>query len=133
ARFLARRRADSPGKFWEIVRLVQHLDGLAPPVFVNEVVPLGDDVAQRTPSRPVAEGDAAVHAARALRAELIIGERVVDLVPVEDAQLHRPPLGQLAGNLFEAGGFAHEFAPHAGSAKRSRTGTEKPGSTLSPS
>jgi hypothetical protein len=84
---------------------VQHLDGFTPSVFVNEVVPLRDDVAQRTPL--VAEGDAAVHAPGTLRAEFFIREGVVDLVPVENAQIHRPTLGHLAGELFESGGLAH--------------------------
>ena len=106
ARLLTGRRADAAGELREVVRLEQHVQGVLPPVLVNQVVPLGDDVAQR--AAVVAEGDATVHAARALRAELVIREGVVDLVPVEDAQLDRPPLRQLAGNLFKSGGLAHD-------------------------
>ena len=65
ARLLARRRADAAGELREVVRRVQALDRLAPAVAVHEVVPVGDDVPER--AALVAERDAAIHAARALR------------------------------------------------------------------
>jgi hypothetical protein len=64
ARGLARRRAQRPRELREVVRGVQPLDRLAPLVAVDEVVPLRDEVAQRTAA--VAEQDAAVHAAPGL-------------------------------------------------------------------
>src|SRR6185312_11592284 len=84
----------------------QHLQRVAPAVLVDQVVPLGDDVAQRAPV--VTERDAAVHAPRALRPQVVDGELVVDLVPVQHAQFDGPPLGHLAVNLFETGGLSHE-------------------------
>jgi hypothetical protein len=107
ARFFARRGADSAGKFREVVRLEQHLQGILPAVLVNQVIPFRDDVAQWT--TVVAERNAAVHAPRALLAKLVVAEVEIDLVPVQHAQLNRPALGHLAGNLFETGGFTHGF------------------------
>ena len=63
---LAGRRAERAGELREVVGGVQPVDGLAPPVPVHEVVPVGDQVAER--AALVAERDAAVHAARALAA-----------------------------------------------------------------
>ena len=64
ARALARRRAQPAGELREVVGRVQALDRVAPVVAVDEVVPVGDDVAER--AALVAERDAAVHAARRL-------------------------------------------------------------------
>ena len=70
ARRLARRRAQPAGELREVVRRVQPLDRVAPPVAVHEVVPLGDQVAQRT--AVVAERDTAVHAAAGLVAKGVV-------------------------------------------------------------
>ena len=59
ARRLARRWAETAGELG-VVRGVQSLDGVAPTVAVDEIVPVGDEVAQR--AAVVAERDAAVHA-----------------------------------------------------------------------
>ncbi len=63
---LARRGAEPPGELGEVVGGVEAVDGLAPVVPVDEVVPVGDEVAER--AAVVAERDAAVHAAARLRA-----------------------------------------------------------------
>ena len=64
-RRLTRRRTEPAGELGEVVGGVQPVDGIAPVLAVDEVVPVGDQVPQRT--AVVAEGDAAVHAARGLR------------------------------------------------------------------
>ena len=64
ARRLARRRAQPAGELGEVVGGVQPVDGVAPVVAVDEVVPVGDQVAER--AAVVAERDAAVHAAPGL-------------------------------------------------------------------
>src|SRR6185437_7318802 len=74
---LARGRAEPAGELREVVGGVQPVAGLVPVVPVDEVVPLGDQVAQRT--AVVAERDAAVHAAAGLGADLLDRERLVDL------------------------------------------------------
>ncbi len=68
ARSLARGGAQPAGEVGEVVGGVQLGDRLLPAVAVDEVVPVGDEVAQR--AAVVAEGDAAFHAAGALVAQL---------------------------------------------------------------
>src|SRR6185436_13579814 len=80
---LAGRRAQPPGELGEVVRAVQLLDRLGPPVTVDEVVPVGDQVAER--AAVMAERHAALHAARALRLELDERERLDELAVVADA------------------------------------------------
>ena len=67
ARGLARRRAQPAGELGEVVGGVQPLDRVVPVVAVDEVVPVGDQVAER--AAVVAERDAAVHAAAGLLAD----------------------------------------------------------------
>jgi hypothetical protein len=68
ARRLTRRGAQTTGEVGEIVGGVQLRDRLLPAVAVDKIVPVGDQVAQRT--AVVAERHAAFHAARALVAQL---------------------------------------------------------------
>ena len=68
ARRLARRRAHAPGHLGEVVRRVEAPRRLVDAAPVHEVVPLRDEVPER--AALVAERDAAVHAARRLRADL---------------------------------------------------------------
>ncbi len=107
ARALARRRAEASRELRKVVRRVQPLDGVAPAVLVDEVVPVGDQVAER--AALVAEGNATVHAARALLAEILDREGKVDLPPVVHAlgDGARRPL--LALDLEKAGGLTHSW------------------------
>ncbi len=105
ARPFARRRAEAPGELGKIVRRVQPVDGRLPPIAVHEIVPVGNQVAQR--AALMAERNAAVHAARALLLELSLRVRKIDLSPVLE------PLGHRTGRLFlpvnfdEPGRFTH--------------------------
>ncbi len=92
ARRLTRRRTQPAGELGEVVRGVQLLDRVLEAVAVDEVVPVGDQVAQRT--TVVAERHTAVHAASALLAqlskwpceeELAVVVRALDGVPLRDA------------------------------------------------
>ena len=82
ARRFARGRAELAGELGKVVGRMQPLDRRPPLVAVDQVVPVGDQVAQR--AALMAERDAAVHAPRALGLELVLGERVVDLEEVVD-------------------------------------------------
>jgi hypothetical protein len=93
---------------------VQALERLLPQAAVNEVVPLRDQVVDRAAGRHaadelagVAEGNAAIHAARALRAQLLLVHVVMELLPVVDALRRSAIDGQFAEILDEAGWFAH--------------------------
>src|SRR5262245_13682885 len=69
ARALARRRAETAGPLREVVRRVQAVERLTPVVLVDQVIPVRDDVPERTAL--VAERDAAVHAPRGLLREVL--------------------------------------------------------------
>ena len=88
ARRLARRRAQAAGELGEVVGGVQAVDRVLPVVAVDEVVPVGDQVAER--AAVVAERDAAVHAAPGLTLQLVEREVLVDLLPVAQPHRHRP-------------------------------------------
>ena len=100
ARSLARGGAEHPRELGEVVGLVQAVYGLPPVLAVDEVVPVGDQVSQG--AARVAERHAAVHAARGLALELLVGHRLVDVAVVLDALLDGPLRGRLASDLEEA-------------------------------
>ena len=89
ARRLARRRAQPAGELGEVVGRVQAVDGVAPVLAVDEVVPVGNQVAER--AAVVAERDAAVHAPPGLGLHLVEWEVVVDLFPVAQPHRHIAP------------------------------------------
>ena len=64
----ARRRADAPGKFGEIVGGAKYLICLMPLLAVYVVVELGNDIAEG--AAVMAEGDTAIHAPGRLVVEL---------------------------------------------------------------
>ncbi len=101
----AGRGANAAGEFREIVGGVQLADRLAPQPAIDEVVPVGDEIVERASG--VAEGHAAIHAARALHGELVLGKVAVNLEPVVDALDDRAARGQLAGVFHETGGLTH--------------------------
>ncbi len=106
ARRLARRRAQAAGELGEVVGRVQLRDRVREAVAVDEVVPVGDQVAER--AAVVAERHAAVHAARALLAQLRDRAREQELAVVVDA-LGRVALGDAVPlDLQEAAELAHQ-------------------------
>ena len=109
ARGFARRRAQPAGELGEVVRGVQPRDGLAPLVAVDEVVPVGDEVAER--AALVAERNAAVHAPARLHLQLVARERLVDLFPVAQPHRHRTPRRRRPVVLHEAFDVTHEPNP----------------------
>jgi hypothetical protein len=80
ARLFAGRRAYPPSELREIVGRMQHVERLAPLVPVHEIVPVRDDVVDRTSG--LAERDAAIHAAGALQRSIRVGQRKDELAIV---------------------------------------------------
>ncbi len=105
ARGFARRRTDAAGEFREVVGGVQLPHGLAPAAAVDQIVPIGNQVGERAAG--MAERNAAIHAARALRAESFLREGLIDFEPVLDALGGRTALGHFARIFHEAGDFTH--------------------------
>src|ERR1035437_8128174 len=102
------RGTDASGEFREIVGGVQLAHRLLPAPLVDQIVPIGNDVGERAAG--VAEGDAAIHAARGLVAQVVLGERQVDFEPVLDAHGGVAALGQLPRVFHEAGDFSHDVS-----------------------
>ena len=87
----ARRGTNPAGELREIVGRVQRAHRFFPAALVHQVVPVGNEVVQR--AARVAERHAAIHAARALRPQLLLGRSRINLEPVVDPFGDRPPLG----------------------------------------
>ena len=94
------------GELWEVVRGVEALGSFLPIVAVHEVVPVWNEVAQRTPA--IAERDTAVHAARGLTGELFSIEWFVDLFPIEDSNRNRPHRRRLSIVIHETSWITHD-------------------------
>jgi hypothetical protein len=116
ARFLAGGRADAPGEFREVVGLEEHLQGVVPAAAIDQVIPIGDEVAQRAADRiqrvavdrvAMTKRNAAIHAAGPLGAQLVLGEVFVDLLPVQEAEIDGTPRGRLALEFHETSGLTH--------------------------
>ena len=113
---LAGRRAELAGELGEVVGGVQAVTGRIPPATAHQVVPFGDQVAQRAACRSrVTERDSAVHAPAGLLGDvlvLFVGVFVdVDLTPVVDPFVHRPGRGLGLADLQESARISHEPPP----------------------
>jgi hypothetical protein len=107
AGFFARRRTYAAGEFGKVVGRMQAVDRLLPAPAIDQVVPVRDDVAER--AALVAEGDAAIHASRPLRAQLVLGHLEIVLAPILQPLGDRAPCRCLALDLHESGYLAHFF------------------------
>src|ERR1019366_4338935 len=105
------RGTNAPGEFREIIGGVQLPHRFLPAPLVHQIVPIGNDVGERTTG--VAKGDAAIHAARRLGAQVVVGERQVDFGPVLDAHDGVATLGHFPRVFHEAGDFSHVGSPYA--------------------
>src|SRR5262249_39745899 len=83
----------------------------SPSVAIDQIVPVGYQIAEGTAL--MAERNPAVHAAGALGAKLVVGERLVYLEVVVQALGGRPPEGQLPGKVEKTGRFTHASPPRA--------------------
>ena len=112
---LARSWADAAGELRKVSSGMQNAHGCAPAVAIHQIMPVRNDVVQRTAR--VAEGHAAIHAAGALRLHLVERKLLVDLEPVLDALFYRSALWQFARVLHEPGVFTH-VRPPSGAQRR---------------
>ena len=108
----AGRWTNPSGEFGKVIGGMQLPDGFAPAAAIHQVVPVRNDVGERTAG--VAKGHAAIHAARRLRREALFRKRLVDFEPVLDARGRRAALRKLARVFQEAGGFPHYRPPATG-------------------
>src|SRR5690606_23615190 len=85
AGFLAGSGADAAGEFGEIVGRVEVARRLFPIAVIDKVVPVRDLVVDRTAGIAMAEGNAAIHAARRLVGDASFGQRNGEFAEVTDA------------------------------------------------
>src|SRR5690606_7171128 len=88
---LTRGGTDPAGELGEVVRGMKTIEGFPPVVVIDQIVPFGNEVVNRTAgSHPrdqvtrMAERNSAIHAARPLRLQDIEFDLLRELVPVLD-------------------------------------------------
>ncbi len=104
ARSLARRGTQPSGELGKVVRRVQPIDGRAPPIAIDEIVPVGNQVAER--AALMTERDAAVHAARRLILQRRLARRAAGL------RASRESARQSAATAASAAGFRESRWPY---------------------
>ena len=107
-------RADATGEFGEIVRLMQPFKRFLPQAAIDEVVPFRDKVVDGAAAghaakehAGMAEGRAAIHAARALFAQAGFGQVQMEFLPIRDAPGWRAVRRQFAQILDKSCWFTH--------------------------
>jgi hypothetical protein len=115
AGLLARRRAELAGQLGEAVGGVQARARLLPVPAVDEVVPVGDEVAERAAA--MAERDAARHAAARLLAHLALRGVLVHVPVVAHALERRTQRSEPALHLEESARISHGRLPARGRAR----------------
>ena len=112
----AGRRTNATGKFGKVIGLVQTLQRFAPQPAINKVVPFGNQVVDRTAGSLIAladhiaqmaEGNSAVHTARALLLQPLFGQMLVELVPILNPLQRIAISRQFAFKFDKTGGFTH--------------------------
>src|SRR5258708_27191365 len=110
ARSRAGRRANATGELWKIVGWVQAIERVTPVATIDKVVPLWNQVIDRAAgSSPVNDlagmtaRHAAVHAARALLAQVRLRHVLMKLLPITHTLRRRPRGRKRACGFHEAG------------------------------
>src|SRR5208337_3111883 len=119
-RRFTRRWTNPAGEFREVVGRVQLPDRLFPTSVINEIVPIGNQIVDRTPR--LAKGHATVHAARALGAKIRFGKIEIDFKPIVDALSNRTSRGKLA-RVFQESRVLTHVAPARPGPSRRRAGS----------
>src|SRR4029077_6093638 len=104
-------RTDPSCKLRKIVGGMQDADGFLPVIAINQVVPVRNNVGDRTAS--VAKRNAAVHAARGLHPYFLFGEWLIHLEVVVDTLRDRAARRRLACVFLEACNLTHRSPAHA--------------------
>ena len=105
ARTFARCRTQPARELGKIVGRVQPLERGFPAIAVDQIVPVGNQIAER--ATLMAKRDAAVHAPRTLLAERLFRVRKIHFVPILDALRDGARWRLLAMHLDEASWLAH--------------------------
>ncbi len=108
ARAFARRGTDASGEFGKIIRLVQAFERFLPQAAINQIIPFGNQIMNRTTAghaadelAGVAERNPAIHAARALLLEVGFRQVMMKFLPVGDASNWRTVFRQFAFEILK--------------------------------
>ena len=102
----ARRGADAASKLREVIRRMQDPNRFLPFVPIHQIVPIRNDVVHRTAR--MAKGNAAIHAASRLRADLVVREGEIDFKIILHALRNRAASWSLSRVFLETGDLTHE-------------------------
>src|SRR5512132_3101749 len=86
---------------------MEGLERILPAAAMHQVVPLRDEVDDGTAVVTLAKWHSAIHAPRPLGFERILGHRLVELLPVQDAQFDGPAFRALTRILHKALRISH--------------------------
>ena len=113
-RRLTQRRTDAAGEFREIIRLAQPVKGVSRVSQIGHIVPLGNQIVQRTACEGAADGNArlaerhaAVHAARALCAAFFCRQAGMKLTKIPNPLQRGSGRVGLTVIFHETGCFSH--------------------------
>ena len=106
---LARSGTNAARELGKIVGRVEAANRCLPAVPVDQIVPVGNEIVDRAAG--VAEGHTAIHAASALLALLLLGERLVNFEPILDALVGLAACGLLASDFQKACDLTHVAPP----------------------
>ena len=102
-------RADPTSEFGKIVGRMESLQGLFPLTTINQIVPLRNQIAERTAAH--AEGYAAIHAARRLGFGLLVSRVIVMLIVMVQTIVNRLDGLVAAPMLDKSAGVTHGRPP----------------------
>src|SRR6185312_2102562 len=89
------------GDLGTVVRRMQSFKRVFPATAIDEIVPFGNQIHDRATGMALAKRHPAIHTARTLSLQLVLGDRLVHLLPIEHTQLDRLALRALTGIFHE--------------------------------
>src|SRR3990167_4651384 len=79
----ARSGAEKPGKFRKIIRLMKSINRLPPTIFINQIVPIGDQISERTSL--MAKRNPAIHTTSPLISQIFLRKFFVNFLIIVDS------------------------------------------------
>ena len=102
---LAGRRTQAAGELGKVVRRMQALNGFPPVIPIDQIIPIGNDVAER--ATLMAKRNATVHAALCLLSKLLFWKISIDFLPVPKPLGNRPAVRSDTADLEKTARISH--------------------------
>src|SRR5690606_12629556 len=106
---VARCRANTTGELGKIVGEMQAIERVLPAIFVNQIIPFGNQIGNGAAIAGLAKWNTAIHAARRLYSQRRLVDLGVQLFVIQQARVNITVGLLLARKLFETGWFTHRF------------------------